>query len=108
MFKIQTFSTSYDYSSSSFLPLSNVNVYIDTHFIDGYTPICICGIRIDEDYDTSQCGISMFGIYEENTFVANIYSLDGEENVAGTVTMQILYIKNAELNGYITGILEDF
>lgn len=108
LFKIQTFSTSYDYSSSSFLPLSNVNVYVNTYSIDGYTPICICGIRIDEDYDTSQCGISMFGIYEENTFVANIYSLDGEENVAGTVTMQILYIKNAELNGYITGILEDF
>lgn len=62
-------------------------------------------MQIKPSYDASQQAISAFGIYSEDNFVVSVYTLDGSKNLSGDLTVQILYINNAQLDGNITSII---
>lgn len=90
---------SYNYS------FANAYLYIDATSVDGYTAVCLCGVQIKPSYDAAQQTILAFGIYGENEFVVSVSTLDGSKNLSGDLTVQILYINNAQLDGNITSII---
>lgn len=99
LFKVITYSANYDYS------FTNAYLYVDAVSVDGYTAVCLCGVQIKPSYNASQQAISAFGIYSEDNFVVSVYTLDESRNLSGDLTVQILYINNAQLNGNITSII---